>query len=474
MRATSTTRSRQSGAALLLIMLAVIVAISSVLLMNLNRNDLRTRQMAQTQAVLADAREALLDFAVTHPDRNPGAAFSLPCPDIDAGGGFADGVAHTTACMAEGISVIGRLPWRTLGVPVLKDSSSACLWYVVSGSYKDAGPDTAALINSDSNGQLQLLNIESATISEGTVAEERPIAMVIAAMQPLASQARPGMSPGSDCVATATAGNYLDTDVGSGVSNATLGGVVDGVDVLGVVAGSRDDHNDRIVSISRADLEKRIVARAGFLADMRELGLAAAACIAYYGSSNPGGVNDKRLPWPAAVTLADYRTDANYNDADNGFYSGRLADIADDSNLATGNSISRVLGDCDSAVVPQWSAIQLARWQNWKDHFFYAVGEAFSPNAAVPSACGNCLSVNGSGQYAAVLLFGNSRLATQLRNAPPTDVDTKRDPGNYLEGANAANIPGNAVAANYESAPPGAAFNDLAFCLDENLVVSEC
>tara|TARA_R110002096_G_scaffold130643_5_gene279912 strand:- start:7572 stop:8996 length:1425 start_codon:yes stop_codon:yes gene_type:complete len=474
MPATNATRHRQSGAALLLIMLAVIVATLAVLLVNLNRNDLRTRQLEKTQAMLADAREALLDFAVTHPDRDPGAAFSLPCPDIDASGGFADGVSHTTACMAAGVSVIGRLPWRTLGVPALKDSSSACLWYAVSGSYKDAGADTAALINVDSNGQLQLYEIESATISEGSAAENRPIAMVIAAMKPLATQSRPGIAPGSDCVAGASAANYLDTDAGSGISNAVLGGAADALDVLGRVAGSREDHNDRIVTISRADLEQRVTARADFLTDMRSLGLAAAACIANYGASNPGGVNDKRLPWPAAVTLADYRPDASYNDADNGFYSGRLADIADDSNLVTGNSIARVLSDCDTGAVPQWTATQMARWQDWKDHFFYAVGEAFSPNAAIPSACGNCLSINGSGQYAAVLLFANSRLAAQQRNAPPTDVDTKRDPNNYLEGLNAANIPGAAVAADYQSGTVSAAFNDLVFCLDEQLLVSEC
>lgn len=455
-------------------MLAVIVATSTVLLVNLNRDSLRTRQLEQTQAVLATARQALLDFAVTHPDRIPGAAFSLPCPDLDASGGFPDGVAHATACMAEGVSVIGRLPWRTLGLPALKDSSSACLWYVVSGSYKDAGPDTAALVNADSNGQLQLFDIETGTISEGVAAENRPIAMVVAGMRPVAAQVRPGATLASECVPGANSVNYLDTDSGSGISNAALGGVADAVDVLAVVAGSHEDHNDRFVTISRADLERRITARTDFLADMRSLGLAAAACVANYGASNPGGSNDKRLPWPATVTLADYRPDSNYNDADIGMYSGRLADVANDSNIATGNSIARILSDCDSVAVPQWTATQMARWQNWKDHFYFAVGEAFSPNGATPSVCGNCLTINGSGQYAAALLFANSRLGTQQRDAPPTDTDTKRDPANYLEGLNASNIPGSTPAANYQSGPATAVFNDLVFCIDDQLVVSEC
>ncbi len=473
-RKISPARHRQRGAALLLIMLGVIAATATVLLLNLSRDDLRTRQLKHTQAMLAMAREALIDYALLNPDYNPAAAYSLPCPDIDGSGGFADGEAHTTACGAAGVSMIGRLPWRTLGLPALKDASSACLWYVVSGSWKNAGTATAAMINVDSNGQLQLYDIERAAISKGVAADDRPVAMVIAPMQALATQTRPGALPGVECVPGANADNYLDADAGSGISNAILGGVVDGVDVLAVVAGTRDDHNDRIVSISRSDIERRLVNRADFRDNMRNLGLAAAACIAHYGTNNPAGVDDKRLPWPASLALTDYRLNSNYDDADIGFYSGRLPDIADDSNLSTGNSIARVLSDCDTSLVPQWTAIQMVRWQHWKDHFYYAVSEAFSPTATTPSNCGNCLTINGGGQYAAVLVFANSRLTGQVRDAPPTDTDTKRVPGNYLEGLNASNIPGPASARNFESGASSAVFNDLLFCIDDQLVVSEC
>ena len=474
MRPTRTNRQRQRGAALLLIMLGVIAATATVLLLNLSRDELRTRQLTQSQAMLATAREALIDYALLNPDLNPGQPYSLPCPDIDASGGFDEGEAHTTACGAAGVSVMGRLPWRTLGVPALKDAASACLWYVVSGSWKNADVDTAELINIDSNGQLQLFDIETATLSEGLVADERPVAMILAPMQALATQTRPGVSAGTDCVQGASAANYLDRDAGSGISNAVLSGSADTIDLLAVVAGSRDDHNDRIVTITRRDIERSVTGRADFLNSMRSLGLAAAACLAHYGASNPGGANDRRLPWPATVTLGDYRQNINYDDADNGFYSGRLADIADDSNAATGNAIARVLSDCDSSVVPEWTVVQMARWQHWKDHFFYAVGEAFSPSAATPSNCGNCLTVNGSGQYAATLMFANSRLSGQQRDAPPTDTDTKRFPSNYLEGPNASNVPGPASASDFASGLPSATFNDLLFCIDDQLVVSEC
>lgn len=474
MRPTNKSRKRQRGAALLLIMLGIIAATAAVLLLNVNRDELRTRQLKTSQSMLATARAALLDYALLNPDLNPTQPHSLPCPDIDASGAFEEGEAHASACGAAGISVIGRLPWRTLGLPALKDASSACLWYVVSGSWKNAGADTAELVNADSNGLLQLYDIETSSVSEGSTADDRPLAMIIAPMQPLSTQNRPGATGGNGCVPGANPANYLDSDSGSGISNAVLSGSADVVDVLAVVAGSSVDHNDRIATISRADIERRLIARADFLSGMRSLGVAIAACVANYGASNPGGVSDKRLPWPATVALGDYRANTDYDDANTGFYSGRLADTVDDSNATTGNPLARVLSDCDSSLVPEWTVSVQARWQHWKDHFFYVVAEAFSPVAAIPSSCGTCLSINGSGQYAAILIFANSRLDGQIRNAPPTDADTKLIPGNYLEGRNESNVPGTASASDFESGAPSAIFNDLLFCIDDQLVVSEC
>ncbi len=467
---------QQRGAALLMMMLAVIIAMSTVMLSKLNRNDLRTRQLTQTQATLAEARAALLDFAMLNPDTNPLQPHSLPCPDIDDTGGFAEGEAHSSSCGAQGVSVTGRLPWRTLGIPALKDAASACLWYVVSGSYKQAGSDTQTMINSDSNGQLQLLDIETGTIREGQDPEDRPIAMIFAAMQPLAGQTRPGYVAGQNCSAGADAASYLDTDSVSGVANSTLLSSADVVDLLAVASGWSEEHNDRVVTISRADLERAVRGRADFLGTMRGLGLVLAECLADYAGSNPGGINDKRLPWPAPVELPDYRADSAYDDINNGFISGRLPDGADDSNAVTGNTITRVISNCNSASVTNWSAQQHARWQHWKDHFFYAVAESHGPLATVPSACSSCLTVNGGGQYAAVVMFSGSRLGNlgQIRNAPPIDPDTKRTVSNYLEDQNAANVPGAAAALNFVSGAASGGFNDLLFCIDPQLVVTEC
>ena len=175
-----------------------------------------------------------------------------------------------------------------------------------------------------------------------------------------------------------------------------------------------------------------------YVSNMRELGLAITGCIANYARGNSGGVGDRRLPWPALVGLADYRPDAQYDDRDTGVLSGRLPDNVDDSAAVTGNSVTQVLTACDSSVVPDWSAEMLSKWRNWKDHYFYVVAESFGPNAPLPSTCSNCLTVNGGGQYAAIIFFANSRLPAlgQVRNAPPIDADTKNQLVNYLEDSN--------------------------------------
>ena len=474
---TSPPRHRQQGAALLLMMLVVLVAATTILITRLDLNTLRTGRLTDSQAALAHAREALIDYATIRADMAPGSPAMLPCPDINAGGGFLEGVTHTAACGATGVSVMGRLPWRTLGVTPLKDSSEACLWYVVSGSYKEAGAATPTLVNPDSNGQLQLLDIDSGAIIAGVQPDERPVAMIIAPMPALAGQVRPGPASAADqCSSSFAANRFLDTDSGSGVSNASLSGAADGLDVLATVAGYSPDHNDRIAIITRADLAEKVVERHDFDTTIRGLGLAVGECLADYARKNPGGPTDKRLPWPTSLSLADYRPDNAYDDLNTGALAGRLADIVDTSNVDTGNAVARILSDCDTAAVPTWTPQMAALWQNWKDHFFYAVAESFAPDATVPSACTTCLTVNGVGQYAAVLLFGNARLNAlgQVRDAPPTDPDTRDTVSNYLEGANAANVPFTAGSVDFISQPATATFNDRLFCVDDALAVTEC
>ena len=209
---------------------------------------------------------------------------------------------------------------------------------------------------------------------------------------------------------------------------------------------------------------------------MRALGLAVALCVAEYARTNPGGSDDFRMPWPSPNALADYRPDGAYDDSGTFGLAGRLPDVVDDSSAATGNAIARVLTDCDTVAVPEWSPQMLARWRHWKDHFFYVIAEDFAPSAPVPTVCNACLTVNGAGAYAAVLLFADTRLdgLGQVRDAPPIDADTRDDVANYLEGANPGAFPLVGGSADLASQAASATFNDVLFCIDGALGVSEC
>lgn len=457
-------------------MLAVIVGAAAILVTKLNQNASRFTETATTQKAMATARSALLDFAVSYPDMMAGESMQLPCPDIDNGGVTLDGESHTLSCGAPGETVIGRLPWRTLGIPAQRDSAGECLWYVVSGEFKNAASSTSPMINPDTNGQLQLYQSESASFIEGATAESRPIAMIFAPQKPLPGQTRQAVSqPGQQCSDDFSANFFLDTDTGTGISNSFVSAGV-ALDQFVKSIGEEGTTNDHVLTIRRDEYADLVYDRHDFDLRIRSLTQAITKCIAAYGLTNPGGVNDLRLPWPAPTTLSDYRIDTDYDDVTGSVLSGRLADRVNDSNATTGNSINRLLTDCSTIAVPEWTAETLNLWRNWKDHFFYYVAESFSPISSVPSVCSSCISINSGGQFAAVVLFANRRLTGlgQIRNSPPLDPDTKFQILNYLEGPNESNHPYTGGPADLESRASDSSFNDILYCIDPSLSVSAC
>lgn len=102
--------------------------------------------------VLAQAKEALISYAVT--SDTPG---SLPCPNTQNGNnnGVADSIVSGNCP-----HYIGRLPWKTLGIPELRDSAGAPLWYALSKNFRNSSSNT---INSDSSGTLSITGITPAS-----------------------------------------------------------------------------------------------------------------------------------------------------------------------------------------------------------------------------------------------------------------------------------------------------------------------
>lgn len=468
---------RQQGAALLIMLLLLVLG--AVVLFSRNMNgQLASASRAQANAAaLADAKEALLGYIVTRDATHPGKFAFLPCPDINATGSTVEGEAHETNCGARYQSMLGRFPWRTIGIDPGRSKSGECLWYAVSGSWKAAGSNEPQLLNTDSSGQFRVLAADGSSLIAGTTAAERPVAVIIAPGPPIAGQTRATAASGVEqCGGSFTAAAYLDNDVASGINNSNLSAAADAIDDFIAADPGSATVNDQLIFITRNEIEDQLLRRADVTAQLTALTQAVARCVADYGKRNPGGAADPRLPWPAPVDLVEYRTAAQYNDTPVGMLSGRVANIVNDSNSQTGNTSTGILSACNAATVSEWTPTMATLWQHWKDHLFYAVALDFRPDATPVTSCTTCLSVNGSGAYAAVLMFSGRRLTSlnQIRDEPPMNTDTRSDIDNYLEGRNASNHPNVAGNGNYQSGAASSSFNDILFCIDATLSVTAC
>lgn len=126
--------NREKGAVLIGLMVALMIAAGFLFLRQANQQSIgRERNTADT-AALQQAVEALLARAVSDANR-PG---SLPCPALTS-----DGLAQMPPCM----TYIGWFPWRTLGLPDLRDRSGERMWYVLSPAFQDSGTITSNSIS---------------------------------------------------------------------------------------------------------------------------------------------------------------------------------------------------------------------------------------------------------------------------------------------------------------------------------------
>lgn len=225
----------QQGAALLIFMLILISASSYALVTKLNAaTKTHTRQQTTSKA-LAEAKQALISYAVTYPDKvNPdyGPGY-LPCPDIN-NNGSAGG-----SCSAGGDTTIGRFPWVTLKMNDLTDSSGQRLWYALTDNYK-YNPKLEPL-NSETPGQLNVDVDADGDIDANDI--DDIVAVLIAPGAPINNQNR---DPGETDIAVEIA-NYLEAD------NADF-------DTDFVISNS-DAINDRLIFITRQELMEQVEKR---------------------------------------------------------------------------------------------------------------------------------------------------------------------------------------------------------------------
>jgi hypothetical protein len=126
--------------------MALVVIVAMVLLGGLllafsalNTSAVSVDRTRVTNEALARAKDALIAYAVADTVR-PG---ELPCPDINDDGRLTLGEDVIGSACA---SLIGRLPWYTLGLPDLRDDAGERLWYALSNDFHANGP---VALNSD-------------------------------------------------------------------------------------------------------------------------------------------------------------------------------------------------------------------------------------------------------------------------------------------------------------------------------------
>ncbi len=121
------TRLQQQGMALIMLLFIFGLAATAYLVHAFNSNAIKSVRIQQTASSLAAAKEALIGYAVTYRDQHPGELFGFfPCPDTD-NNGIAETSCTDTPSINPNVSAIGRLPWRTLGLPPPRDGTTECL-----------------------------------------------------------------------------------------------------------------------------------------------------------------------------------------------------------------------------------------------------------------------------------------------------------------------------------------------------------
>lgn len=375
---------RQRGAALMVILLiaGVLAAFFAVRALN----GANTERDKVTAAALAQAKDALLGYAATYRElrrdlgNNQEKPFGyLPCPDTNN-----DGIAEP-ACGVMDVSVIGRLPWRTLGLPPLRDSAGECLWYAVSGRAKN-NPSTNAAMNWDTLGQLAVTEAITSTVLAAPLTNRTAWAVVFAPRAAIGGQSRAG-GAGSECRGpggVAAGAQYLDG------GNPFYAGVAPTAGAISTVTFSVSEsvrlgiNNDQGIWITSTEIFDRVKKRNpespdGFVSDIRTF-------------------------------LAGVRNELN------GLTVGALPTGMATLDAGSTCPVNDNLGDQKDAYLRC----------SWRNNLQYA-----APSPAIG------LTVNGL-PCNAVLFFGGERAPGQVR----VTLADFANPANFLEGANLALFPG--------------------------------
>jgi type II secretory pathway pseudopilin PulG len=451
----------QRGAALLIFLVLLVVGALTYVVNNLTPETIEAARARKTEEALAQARDALIGYALSHRERQAAQDLDstgdddaamygfLPMPDVGNDRfniGQQNPACNTEGCAmdfvngafpAQNETVIGRLPWRTLGLPPLRDGYGECLWYAVSAGHKSLGINPAIKMNWDTPGQLDEIVVNAGILSaKGIQNHDRPVAMIFSP-----GAALTGRSPTAATV-TECGGNYAVAEYLEGMNLPPLFATTNGASgdtsvqpkpfgIRGkLYAVSTLQANDTGIAITGETLFSAIRKNRYFRSDIREMLKRMAKCWSFNLSSlSPIAIQDYTAPadkiagrMPAAPASCNGSPDTAYgNDRDPKGY-----------------------------------------FAHYDEMIFIARPEPASGN----------FTVNGDSSCKGVVLFSGPRAAGQKR----IDANDKKTLANYLDGNNLQSLlnPGSVFSGDSADADaaPQANGADIAVCVPDPSVYS--
>jgi len=259
---------RQSGVALLALLTLIALTGMYQLLRQLNSVPNWVAREERAARALAEAKDALLGEAISAPEIVDAGYLLLPDAGVWFGApkeGYASG---TPVGASRDYSLAGKTPWRSLKIPPPRDRSSECLWYVLSGRFRN--DVRTPVFNWDTVGQLKIFDVA------GNLVVDNLAALIVAPGPALGGQDRARATPGDpefrECGDNYDARNFLDPydsaqAIGGRVNNfpGTPGNRVasDAADKEFVLANNAH-YNDSFVVITPDEIFDRMIRRRDF------------------------------------------------------------------------------------------------------------------------------------------------------------------------------------------------------------------
>ena len=377
----ATRAASQQGQIIILTLVALVLGTGFLFYSMAEFRSIDYSKDAKTELAVAQVKEALIGWSAS---RTPTASSltirpgELPCPDMNNNGLDDDGNCSAGA--------IGRVPWKTLGIPEPLDGYGQTLWYAVAGPFRLKNM-SAAPITSDTLGNLVVYQGSSAT-----TLTNQAIAVLIAPGPPVGTQARGATmalcsTTGTTIQQSNCAANYLEA-TGGGNNAQTAGPFIQ--------AAQSPTFNDRVLVITNADLMPVVEQRVA-----REMMVLLKA---YYDAN---GV----YPW------ADL-SDGNSNGSPDGYNRGRVpCGTARPTDWASGGT----------PALPDWLTNGCPA-SGWTRIIYYAVGKnrlegggsGCSSNYSMCSAPSPYWSNNG---FAYLCPVASSPFACSLTNVSSGNAD---------------------------------------------------